>query len=188
VTRRGARHLAGLIAVTTALLVALSGCGSGGSAPPAPGPSATPTPSATASLTATMSAEPGLPTPPGAALAWGGGDAPVPGLLGTWTLDGNAVDSPWPAATALEAVEIIPGSAVTVGFDDGTPIGTWTARLADATDATGETAHVVGEADAAGVTVIQLPALPAGDWVLEVHLGRADGQGEASYYWAIRVG
>jgi len=167
-------------------VIGLAGCGAGASVPPTEPPGQVPTAVASLPPSETAAAESDLPLPPGASLC-GGGDAPVAGLLGTWTLDGSAVEAPWPGAAALEAVEVNDAARLAVAFDDGTPIGAWTARLADAADVTAAGIRAVGQGDASGAASIDLPALRSGAWVLEVHLTRADGRGEASYYWAIQV-
>ena len=127
------------------------------------------------------------PAPAGAMLASAG--LSVAGVVGSWSLDGMVADAPWLPADALGTVSVPIGAPLSVAFDDGAGIGSWTAQLAETSDRDGAGARTVGEGDGDGDgdAAIGLTAPPAGDWVLAVTLTRADGRGRATYSWAVSV-
>ena len=123
---------------------------------------------------------------PVARLATGGGLA-VDGVLGSWTLDETSSDSSWIAASELEAATLSADDLILIGWADGTPIGAWSAKIADAADATGASATDAGSGDVSGADYVTFGRVAAGEWVLAVTLHRADGRGEATYYWSLKV-
>jgi hypothetical protein len=159
----------------------------GGSGPPPTGPIQSPTPATT---TPTPSRPSEAPSPaaeqPAAVLEAPGG--PIRGTLGSWTLDGQGSDSPWLPASALHEVAVRQGR-ITVRFGGEVAIGAWSARLAPANDPAGETATALGERepDQPPSPAVVLESPPAGRWVLSVRLDRADGRGDATFYWLLRV-
>jgi hypothetical protein len=129
------------------------------------------------------------PVLPAAVLAAPGVEAP--GTVGSWTLDGSGSDSPWLSAAGLREIDIGRGP-VTVRLDGGRPIGSWLARAAPAADRTGETAVELGGRDDGQPALdhVDLEQLPpaGGPWVIAMRLDRADGRGDATFYWLIIVG
>jgi hypothetical protein len=110
-------------------------------------------------------------------------------MLGAWTLDGQGSDSPWLPASAL--VEVAASSSSwSVRLGGGDQIGAWSARAAPASDVTGESAIGLGERDDAEPSLdeVTLGPLPPGRWVIAVRVDRADGRGDATFYWLVSVG
>ncbi len=182
--------LAGPIAGLTLLaLVGLSACTS---APGIQGASQAPTATATPALpTATLtdppdgaSSDPALR--PVAELVTAQGT--VLGALGTYVMDAAGSDAPWLPFTTVPAVEVGPVEMLQIRFADRAVIGDFSAEFATADDTRG--AHVLGvpgggrAVDGSSVT---MGPLPAGQWVLEVRLFRADGRGDGLTFWAITV-
>jgi len=152
------------------------------SAPPA---SAPPPAAATLDVPATPTPVPGEP----AATLQAPGLAPIAGTVGSWAIDGRGSDSPWLPARALGAFEVAGDTPIMIAFDDGTPIGAYAARIAAVADLRGEWPRSVGGRSLAAPAQAAVTAgpVPPGAWVLAVQLVRADGRGEATFYWAIRV-
>jgi hypothetical protein len=161
--------------VTVVLAAALAVAGCGGSGAPTPVPCATVSPASSA----------GPLLEPGVARLAGGHGCVADGVRGSWTLDGTSAESPWIAASQLERMMLSPADLVLVGWADGTPIGEWTALIAPATDASGAGARAAGSGDAGGADFVTFGRVSQGEWVLAVTLHRADGRGEATYYWAL---
>ncbi|MEK6721058.1 MAG: hypothetical protein AABZ33_10370 [Chloroflexota bacterium] len=118
-----------------------------------------------------------------------GGSASAAGRLGSWTIDGAGSDSPWIPAPALGSVEADSGSILGVAFEDGAPIGSWQASYAAVADTAGIGPMPAGgrEGDAPALGRVTLEALPIGTWVVSIRLFRADGRGDATFYWLLRV-
>jgi hypothetical protein len=76
---------------------------------------------------------------------------------------------------------------LTAGFADGAEIGAWSARAAPATDPRGTSVVGVGgrDADFPLLSSVAIDPLPPGRWVLAVRLDRADGRGDATFYWLV---
>ena len=180
-----------------ACLLLVAGCG--GSSSTGPTPSTLDFPSLVVPSLAPPDGSP-TPDPPSAPptseapltehsvarLAAGGGDV-VDGVIGSWTLDDLSGEAPWMTASSLETVEVTPDDLVLVGWSDGTPIGAWTAQIAPATDTDGSNAETAGAGDAGGADFVTVGRVAPGDWVFAATLHRADGRGEAVYYWSLRV-
>jgi hypothetical protein len=162
---------------TFALALVLGGSGCGGSVSPTPVPC--PTVSPVASVGALLE--------PGVARLAGGHGCVADGVRGSWRLDHTHTESPWVPASALEPMLLSTDDLVLVGWADGTPIGEWTAQIGPATDTSGAGAVNAGSGDAGGADFFTFGRVSPGDWVLAVTLHRADGRGEATYYWALRV-
>jgi hypothetical protein len=186
--------LAGLV-----LLILVAGCGGGpapttsrgGSDPPPSGSLQSPSAVATgpSAVAPTGSTSPPAPPEDLPAAVIDGPSGPIAGSLGSWALDGQGSDSPWLPASALRQAAL-ESRRITVRFAGDVPIGAWTARIAPAGDRTGETATALGEREAADppLPAVVLEAAPPGRWVLSVRLDRADGRGDATFYWLLRVG
>jgi hypothetical protein len=108
--------------------------------------------------------------------------------LGSYDYDGAAADAPWLPARILPAVDVRAGSQLSLSV---APLHfvRWGARYADARD---EQADVISPLAAGGDGVASLenallPAPPSGSWVLMVQLYFADEEGDAAYYWHLRV-
>jgi len=157
------------------LVLVLGGCG--GSVSPSPLPCATVSPVASV----------GALLEPGVARLAGGHGCVADGVRGSWTLDGAHSESPWPPTSALEPMLLSTDDLVLVGWADGAPIGEWTAQIGAASDASGASAQDAGSGDAGGADFFTFGHVSSGEWVLAVTLHRADGRGEATYYWALRV-
>jgi hypothetical protein len=117
-----------------------------------------------------------------------GGQQSVRGRLGSWTLDDHGSDSPWIPAVALREVAVGAG-ALEIRYADGTGIGHWSARAAPASDPGGLDLIGLGErdGDVPPLQEVRPETPPRGLWVLAVLLDRADGRGDATYFWLIRV-
>lgn len=118
-----------------------------------------------------------------------GGSASASGTLGSWTIDARGSDSPWIPAAALRTIDVDSGSILEVAFEDGALIGSWQASYAAVADAEGLRPTSAGgrETDAPELGRVTLEALPIGTWVASVRLFRADGRGDATFYWLLRV-
>jgi hypothetical protein len=117
------------------------------------------------------------------------GQQSVPGRLGSWTLDDHGSDSPWLPAVVLREVAVGTG-ALGIRYADGTGIGHWSAHAAPASDPGGLELIGLGERDGAvppPLQEVRPETPPRGQWVLAVRLDRADGRGDATYFWLIRV-
>lgn len=158
-----------------ALALVLGGVGCAGSVAPTPFPCATVSPVASA----------GALLEPGVARLAGGHGCVADGVRGSWTLDGTSFESPWIPASELEKMTMTHEDLVLVGWADGTPIGHWRARVAKAEDTAGAAAEFAGDANGFGEDFVTIGRMSPGEWVLEVTLVRADGRGEATYYWAL---
>jgi hypothetical protein len=180
-------------ALLAAMLSTVAGCGTAA----APSTSLAPVdPAPAGTSVATSRTDPGtsplLPTaeparPPAAVLI--AADTEAPGALGSWTLDGQGSDSPWLPAAGL--AEVTTGSGrVTVRLADGVPIGAWSAQAAPATEPGGQIVTSLGGRDESepALDAVALGPLPPGRWVVAVRLDRADGRGDATFYWLVAAG
>ena len=159
--------------VVLAIVLVAAGCGGAGS----------PTPVPCATVSPVSSAGPLLE--PGVARLAGARGCVADGVRGSWTLDGTSSEGQWVPASALEPMLVTTADLVLVGWADGTPIGEWTALIAPAADASGASAEAAGSGDAGGADFVTFGRVSPGEWVLAVTLHRADGRGDATYYWAI---
>ena len=184
--RTALAHLALVAACILAAISVLAGCVPVGSSTVSAGPTGpASTPSLTAVPTEASTDGPAEPAPPVVELR--SRDGVTDGVVGSWTLNGFAVDAPWLPATSLTTVHVAGGETLAVSFADGTRIATWVAHLAPAADVAGSEAQPIARGDAPGARAISIGSLPGGDWVLAVTLARADERGEATAYWAISV-
>ena len=180
--------LAGPIAGLTILALAgLMGCAAA-AVPGSTGPSG----SATAPLpTVALTYPPGgmasgQPLRPVAELETAEGT--ILGELGTYSMDGVGSDAPWLPFAAVPAVEASSAEVLQIRFADGAAIGDVSAEFAAADDTRG--AHPLGVPTGARADdgrSVSLGPLPAGRWVLEARVFRADGRGDGLTYWAITV-
>jgi hypothetical protein len=156
--------------VTTAaiLTLVLSGCG-GEPASPSPIPSS-PTP-ADAPPTATMAV----------------GASTYPGEVGSYSLPGGGSDGPWLGARSLDTTVIASiDDVLVVALADAT-IDRWSAVYAAAADQRPTMPSLLAASQLArGSSEIEIPAPPAGDWVVMVGLEYATG-GSGAYYWHVAV-
>jgi hypothetical protein len=161
----------------------MAGCGTAAS------PSVVPVvpSSVDSSVAAPASADHAVAVPPTAILH--AGNAAVPGELGSYVFEGSGSDSPWLPFDSLSIVPVA-DAPLTVAFEDGTLVATWSAAIATADDVTGAATRGAGGrgAGAPPLAAVTIGAIPAGSWVLSVRLELADGRGDATYYWAIEVG
>lgn len=126
----------------------------------------------------------GDPNPPAGILR--GAASEIPGTLGSWTLDGRGTDGPWlPAAALVERA--VGQERLMARYADGAEIGAWSARAAPATDPRGTSTFGVGgrDEDSPPLSSVAIDPLPSGRWVLAVRLDRADGRGDATFYWLL---
>jgi hypothetical protein len=139
-------------------------------------------PSATRSAAAVRTPDPVVAVP---IARLGSGEA---GALGSYTFAGQGTDAPWLPARMLQPVPVRPGAAVEVRVE-GVRIASWTARVAEASDATGATATGAGKGGpiAAGTAVTIDAPKSRGGWVLMVQVVFADEVGDAAYYWRLDV-
>lgn len=110
------------------------------------------------------------------------------GALGSYFYGGAAADAPWLPARVLPKLEAQPGSVLVLAVPT-LEFVSWGARYADAAD---EDADVInplasGGDGGAALSEVTLPAPPRGSWVLAVQLYFADEEGDATYYWHVRV-
>jgi hypothetical protein len=115
--------------------------------------------------------------------------AEIPGTLGSWTLDGRGSDSPWLPASALPERAITTPAAIVVRFVGSAQIGAWLARAAPASDPEGGLGIGIGGRDegAPPLNAVTLDPIRSGRWVVAVRLDRADGRGDATFYWLLSV-
>ncbi len=194
------------------VLTGLLGCAGGGSSDAAADRN-TVTSAAETPAAATPAAATAIPTPNAASSPTGGPTliptptptdnstpAPLPvaeivtpgativGTLGTYTIDGRGTDAPWLPFNSLPSITSRVGEVLTIRFSDGATIGDLAAVIASADDASGSTTYSVdGTLPPAGGATASVGPLPAGRWVLQVRLFRADGRGEGLTYWAVTV-
>jgi hypothetical protein len=172
------------VVLVAALLATLVACGTApaGTSLGDPVPSATLAPASPGASSSAPTAGPAQL--PAAVLVLAGTEAP--GTLGSWTLDGQGSDSPWLPAAALAEVEVGPGPLM-VRPVDGASIGAWSAHRAPASDPSGRALTGLGgrEEDTPALDAVALDPLPAGRWVVAVRLNRADGRGDATFYWLL---
>jgi hypothetical protein len=114
----------------------------------------------------------------------------VPGELGSYVFEGSGSDSPWLPFDSLSVVTVAAGVPLTIAFEDGTTIATWSAAVAAAEDEAGEAGQGVGGRGSGEppLAAVATDAIPVGRWVLSVRLELADGRGDATYYWALEAG
>lgn len=183
--------LAGPIAGLTLLaVVGLMGCtsaaGALGSASPTP--TATPVlptglPTAADPSNGATSDQPLLPV---AELVAAQGT--ILGALGTYVMDGAGSDSPWLPFAAVPVVAAGAADTLQIRFADGAVIGEVSAEFAAADDTEGTHLQAVpGGALATDGSSVTVGPFPAGRWVLEARLFRADGRGDGLTFWAITV-
>jgi hypothetical protein len=141
-----------------------------------------PTPVPTAAPTATSTPA----TPPLAEIVTA--DGSIKGILGTYSIDGRGSDAPWLPFSSLPGVSVAAGELLTIRFVDGAEIGQWQVLLAPASDTGGlATRGVEGGVLGPLADVLTVGPLPAGSWVLQARLFRADERGDGLTYWAVTV-
>jgi hypothetical protein len=103
------------------------------------------------------------------------------GTPGSWTLDGRGSDAPWLPASALQPVHLRTGAEVTAA------IGAWGAWIAGTDDPRGEMATWIGgrETTEPALPSVTVGGVEPGAWVMAVRLDRADGRGDATFYWLL---
>ena len=175
------RERAVLSIVLAAMLVAGCATNAGPRAVSSPPAAGTQAPGATARPTP-------MPGEPGASIRVLG-EVPIAGTLGSWAIDGAGSDAPWLPARALAPLDVAADAVISVAFDDGAPIGSFTGLIASVADVRGESPSRLGGRESAvpPLGAVSLGPLPSGAWVLAVQLVRADARGEATFYWSVRV-
>ncbi|HLE79446.1 MAG TPA: hypothetical protein VI687_03545 [Candidatus Limnocylindrales bacterium] len=177
--------LVAVLAVACAAPVAQAPSAEPSSAPStAPEPIVTPdpTPVPTAAPTATSTPAP----PPLAEIVTADGN--IQGTLGTYSIDGRGSDAPWLPFSSLPGLSVAPGELLTIRFVDGVGIGQWQVLLAPASDTGGlATRGVDGGMLGPLADVLVVGPLPAGSWVRQARLFRADERGDGLTYWAVTV-
>jgi hypothetical protein len=180
--------------VAALVLLTLAACAGGGDGQPLGSGPAVPSlgpPAASSTPRTIVLPTPGptpagsLSAPPVARIATGVTSA-VDGVLGGWTLDGRTHDQAWIDLALLKRTGWPAGELVFAGWADGTPIEAWSARISTVGDTTGADAVAAGSGAANGADFVTIGRIVAGTWILELTLLRADGRGEATYYWEIR--
>ena len=178
-------------------LLVMSACAAAAGSAAGGDPEATPTATATlatAGPTMSPSALPTVsvpatgPTEPAAILQTGDGP-PISGTLGSWAFEDAGSDTPWIPSTAMTPLDVAAGRVLAVTFADAAPVGAWQAAAAHVADHSGRAAWVVGGRDTSepSMRTVVVGPLPVGDWVLSVRLFRADGRGDAAFYWSVMV-
>lgn len=115
-------------------------------------------------------------------------DGSIRGTLGTYSIDGRGSDAPWLPFASLPGVGVADGELLTIRFVDGVGIGQWQVLLAPASDTGGlATRGVEGGMLGPLADVLTVGPLPAGSWVLQARLFRADERGDGLTYWAVTV-
>jgi hypothetical protein len=107
-----------------------------------------------------------------------------PGEVGGFTFGRFSESAPWLPATALETVQVEPGSDLRVELDGRATIKDWTARIATAADVTADA--VKSLASGAG-RVAAFTVREPGDWVVSVTITYGEGLGSGAYYWHLKV-
>ncbi|HEY8869147.1 MAG TPA: hypothetical protein VIM30_07120 [Candidatus Limnocylindrales bacterium] len=142
-----------------------------------------------AMATSGISRSPEIPKlPPGALLILPDGRR-VGGTRGSYEFGGSAADVPWLPTSALMPTALPADSPLSVGFNDGSAVGEWTASVAAAADAQGRDSSGVGgrEASQPPLVQVQIGGIRQGNWVLAVRLFLADGSGDGTYFWSLEV-
>ena len=174
----GGHAVGGLVALL--LGVTVGGCGGSAIAPAGAttGASATPGPSAAPASTPSLLPVAEIVT----------ADASIAGKLGSYDLDGGGSDSPWLAFDALPEVVVSATDRLILRFVDGAAIGDHRIVVATADDLSGTSPQGVPDPGLdADRTSLAVGPLPAGRWVLQARLFRADGRGDGVTYWALTV-
>ena len=115
-------------------------------------------------------------------------DGNIPGALGTYSIDGRGSDAPWLPFSSLPGVSVAAGEMLTIRFVDGVGIGQWQVLLAPASVTAGlATRGVDGAVLGQLADALTVGPLPAGSWVLQARLFRADERGDGLTYWAVTV-
>ena len=122
-----------------------------------------------------------MPADPPQAMLTGSWDAPVAGVLGTFSWNGLVSDAPWVVGDPIADAS---GGPVTVSFDPGLGQATWLARWAPIHDGAAGDAVPGGEG-AGGAIVIAAPGRP-GDWSLQLTARFAAGY-DATWFWRLEV-
>ncbi len=149
-------------------------------------PSSTPEPSATVAPIPLATAVQSPAPPPVAEIVTA--DGSVEGTLGTYTIDGRGSDAPWLPFSSLPGIDLDAGQALTIRFVDGVGIGQWQLLLAPESDTAGlATRGVDGGSLGPLADSLTVGPLPAGRWVLQAWLFRADERGDGLTYWAVTV-
>ena len=169
-----------------ALIGACSMVGPGGPTPtanPSASPSHTPPPP--------TSAGESLLAPPIATLQSAGGVVHA-GVLGSWSYRDAFADAPWQSAEGLARIELAAAAALlTVAMPPPATFSRWSARYAAAADPTGDVVRPLGSGgaddDSDRLAAATFEGPPSGEWVIEVQLTFADGDGSAAYYWYVAV-
>ena len=176
-------HGAVRVLVVTALAAACAMILAAGCAMVPPSPSLSPAPTSAGPSGTAAGAE-----PPPAVLAINGAGRHE-GELGSFTYRSAGSDAPWLPARTLESVSVRQGQRLTASFADGSLIGPWAATIAPAGDDQAERARAFGRDETVGGLreSVELPAPPAGSWVLMMQLEYGDGSGSGAYYWLVDV-
>jgi hypothetical protein len=126
--------------------------------------------------------------PPSAFLAINGAGRHE-GELGTYVYGGAGSDAPWLPARSLDAIPIRSGDRLSVLLADGLLVGPWAATIAPAGDDQAERGRAFGRDETVGGLreTVELPAPPAGSWVVMVNLEYGDGTGSGAYFWLVDV-
>lgn len=154
------------------------------------GPGATSTPGTSASATPTET-QPSSGAPPLANLLHAAGEQE--GHLGAYAYRDSFSDPPfWPTADSLTRVELAAADEqLAVELPPGTSFVAWSARYAARDDHEAETVFPLGSAGAVDSNEPIERAIfdgpPTGEWLVEVALTFADGDGSANYYWLVAV-
>ena len=178
------------------VLLLVAGCGGSGQSPttssldvpslevPSLGPPQASGPSSAAPPSVQPSPAASLGEPAVARIATGVTTA-VDGVLGRWRVDDQVNEQDWIDLALLERTDLPSDELVFAGWADGTPIAAWSLRVAPVSDATGERAVHAGSGAGNGADFVTIGRVDAGTWILELTLTRADGRGEATYYWEL---
>jgi hypothetical protein len=187
--RSGARlpAMARVASIAIGLLVVTAACSgtgpatasSAGGAPPATTstvPTDAPASAEPSAAPGSATVEPALIEPPVAELRHGG--VAADGALGSFSFRETGQAAPWLPGTAIA---LPAGAPLEIGLVPPVPVESWSAAVVPAADLDETAAVAMG----GGTGPIRFDGPASGSWSVMVAVRFADGQGSASYYWAV---
>jgi hypothetical protein len=112
----------------------------------------------------------------------------TPGTLGSFAYRESYADAPWLPAAALEPVDLPAGRpALVIGVLPGRQFERWNAIYAAANDPAADVLVPLAAGQGDPRERVEISSPPSGEWVVQVQLVFAEGDGDAVYYWRVDV-